>query len=109
MDDITLGGKIDTVAGDIAKIQTEGSALGLQLNTKKCELTQRSSTNLEPAFFDSVIMPTDKATLLGTSLTDGLALSEARLWTRDVMTLAEPSAGSACCQLTMCSLSSNRR
>lgn len=36
-----------TVAGDVASIRMEGSALGLQLNAKKFELIQCSFTNSE--------------------------------------------------------------
>ena len=55
MDDITLDGKSDTVADDVATIRTLGSTLGLHLNAKKCELIQHCSTTTEPAFRDFVI------------------------------------------------------
>ena len=77
MDDITLGGKSDTVADDVATIRTLGSTLGLHLNAKKCELIQRCPTTTEPAFRDFVITSKENATLLGAPLTDGPALKEA--------------------------------
>ena len=46
MDDITLGGKSNIVAEDIATILTRGSTQGLHLNAKKCELIQRYRTCL---------------------------------------------------------------
>ena len=55
MDDITLGGKSDIVANDVAKMHTLSSTLGLHLNAKKCELIQRCSIITEPAFRDFVI------------------------------------------------------
>ena len=50
MDDITLVGTRNDVATDVIKIRSEGGALGLQLNAKKCELIQHSSTSAEPEF-----------------------------------------------------------
>ena len=38
MDDIILGGTRNDIATDVIKIRSEGGALGLQLNAKKCEL-----------------------------------------------------------------------
>ena len=52
MDDITLGGKSNIVAEDVATIRTLGSTLGLHHNAKKCELIQRCPTTTEPAFRD---------------------------------------------------------
>ena len=51
--------------------------MGLQLNAKKCELIQHSSTSAEPAFQDFVIMTPDKASFLGASLTEGPSLNDA--------------------------------
>ena len=77
MDDITLGGTRNDVATDVIKIRCEGGELGLQLNAKKCELIQHSSTSAEPAFQDFVIMTPDKASLLGAPLTEGPSLNNA--------------------------------
>jgi len=38
LDDVTLAGAADTVASDVAEIIQIGSAMGLTLNTAKCEL-----------------------------------------------------------------------
>ena len=91
MDDITLDGTRNDVTTDVIKIQSEGGALGLQLNAKKYELIQHSSTSAEPAFHDFDIMTPDKASLLGAPLTEGPSLNDA-LYTR-CGELAEPSAG----------------
>ena len=71
MNDITLGGKSDIVAEDVAMLRMLGSTLGLHLNAKKCELIQRCPTTTEPAFRDFVITSKENATLLGAPLTDG--------------------------------------
>ena len=77
MDDITLGGTRNDVATDVIKIRSEGGALGLQLNAKKCELIQPSSTSAEPAFQDFAIITPDKALLLGAPLTEEQSLNDA--------------------------------
>ena len=80
MDDITLGGKSNIVAEDVATIRTLGSTVGLHLNAKKCELIQRCPTTTEPAFRDFLlllIMSKENATLLGAPLTDGPAFNDA--------------------------------
>ena len=46
----------------------------LQLNAKRCELIQHSSTSAEPAFRDFVIMTPD---ILGAPLTEGPSLNDA--------------------------------
>ena len=71
MDDITLGGKSNIVAEDVATMRTLGSTLGLHLNAKKCELIQRCPTTTESAFRDFLITSKENATLLGAPLTDG--------------------------------------
>jgi len=38
LDDVTMAGPADTVASDVAEIIQVGSAMGLTLNTEKCEL-----------------------------------------------------------------------
>ena len=77
MDDITLGGKSNIVAEDVATIRTLGSTLGLHLNAKKCELIQRCPTTTESAFRDFLITSKESATLLAKHLTDGPALNNA--------------------------------
>ena len=77
MDDITLCGKSDTVADDVATMRTLGKTLGLHLNAKKCELIQRCPTTTELAYRDFVITSKENATLLNAPLTDGPALNEA--------------------------------
>ena len=51
--------------------------MSLQLNARKCKLFQHISTSAEPAFQDFVIMTSDKASLLGASLTEGPSLNDA--------------------------------
>jgi len=38
LDDVTLGGPVDTVASDVAEIAKVGGNMGLILNSSKCEL-----------------------------------------------------------------------
>ena len=38
LDDVTLGGPVKTVASDVEKIISAGTAIGLSLNISKCEL-----------------------------------------------------------------------
>ena len=68
--------------------------MGLQLNAKKCELIQYSSTSAEPAFQDFVIMTPEKASLLGAPLTEGPSLNDA-LYAR-CGELSRATAGLAC-------------
>ena len=53
LNDITLGGKSDTVTDDVVTKRTLGSTLGLHLNAKKCELIQRCPTTTELHFATS--------------------------------------------------------
>ena len=59
MDDITLSGTRNDVASDVTKIRSKDGVLSLQINVKKCELIQRSSTSAEPAFQDFIILTPD--------------------------------------------------
>jgi len=38
MDDVSLGGPVDTVVSDVIEIAKVGSSMGLTLNPSKCEL-----------------------------------------------------------------------
>jgi len=42
LDDVTLGGKTQVVADDIAKLEAQCKTLGLLLNRSKCEVISRS-------------------------------------------------------------------
>ena len=43
LDDVTLGGSVQTVNDDLTVIKSEGEQLGLQLNTAKCEIVTRNT------------------------------------------------------------------
>jgi len=89
MDDLTLGGDIDSVSADVELIAAEGEAIGLELNHSKCELIHASgpafpSFNITAADpmrqdSDSAIwrfprLTVDKSCLLGAPLTRGPAM-----------------------------------
>ena len=38
LDDVTLGGSLEILNPDVASVTSEGAAMGLQLNTSKCEI-----------------------------------------------------------------------
>jgi len=44
LDDVTLGGPIDTVVADVQSITTEGEAIVLCLNNVKCEIVAHQQT-----------------------------------------------------------------
>ena len=52
MDDIDLGGNIRDVARDIDFIRTEGEAIELFLNNKKCEIISRSDARESDDLFE---------------------------------------------------------
>jgi hypothetical protein len=74
MDDFTLGGPMATVASDVTTIKNNGAALGLQLNSHKCEIISHSPIITQPQFDSFRRLRPDEATLLGTPLSTGTAL-----------------------------------
>jgi len=77
LDDVTLDGPVKTVASDVDKIISAGTAIGLSLNISKCELIAHKDLLI----YDSVLhyfkkVDTEDTTSLGAPLFPGLALDE---------------------------------
>src|SRR6218665_3413023 len=70
LDDLTLGGSKETVAGDVQLLETEAKNLGLFLNRSKCELACHDirMTIDDQAFHNFTNMSFEKMTLLGAPL-----------------------------------------
>jgi len=77
MDDITLGGDEKTLALDVHQVRTQGEAMGLRLNVKKCEFITPTATSSDPAFSEFIHLKPKEATLLGAPLTTGSAMDSA--------------------------------
>lgn len=80
MDDVTVGGQVDSVAKDVQEFAASCTAIGLELNTQKCELIAQSDQLplIKPIGMDNFVrVPPDAATLLGAPLSDGIALADA--------------------------------
>jgi hypothetical protein len=77
LDDLTLGGKAETVAADVEFIERACSTIGLALNRSKCEVITRDSKNIG---YDSLkeFRPIDveEAQLLGAPLSSEKALQQ---------------------------------
>jgi len=69
LDDVTLGGPVDTVASDVAEIAKVGGNMGLILNSSKCELLAHPGVMVNDTQLQSFqrVLPSD-ATLLGAPL-----------------------------------------
>jgi len=78
LDDLTLGGKKDTVAADVQLIAEESKHMGLLLNRSKCEIACHNiQTPIdEPAFQEFSYMALEELTLLGAPLTPGPAVDK---------------------------------
>jgi len=87
LDDVTLGGPVETVASDVAEIVRVGSEMGLSLNVGKCELIAQSDLRVTDTLLDSFIrMEVNDTVLLGAALFPGPALD--REWDRRLDDLA---------------------
>ena len=72
---MTLGGKVETVASDVAKIVEAGSELGLSLNVAKCELIAHSDLQVNDTLLQTFQrVEISNTTLLGALLFPGPAL-----------------------------------
>jgi len=49
MDDVTLGGTVETVASDVAEIIRAGTEIDLSLNVSKCELIAHKDFQVDDA------------------------------------------------------------
>ena len=88
MDDLTLGAPEDTLASDIDHIRREGEAIGLQLNTAKCELINATRTHQSSNFQDFIHLTPEEADLLGAPISVGSALDNGLSSRCDELTLA---------------------
>ena len=80
LDDITLAGPADTVASDVADIIQVGGAMGLVLNTGKCELIAHRDCVVDDQMLQSFIrVDVGDASLLGAPLFTGTVLDDAWL------------------------------
>ena len=78
LDDITIGGDVENVAADIERVRSEGVAVGLCLNVKKCEvITSKGLAPNQPIFTDFIHMQPNQANLLGAPLLEGPAMDGA--------------------------------
>jgi len=77
LDDVTLGGSVDSVSCDVAEIRRVGSKMGLVLNPSKCELIAPKETTVTDPFLQSFITTEiDNACLIGAPLFPGPALEK---------------------------------
>jgi len=80
LDDVTLAGPADTVASDVADIIQVGGAMGLVLNTGKCELIADQDCIADDQMLQSFIrVDTGDVSLLGAPLFTGTVLDDAWL------------------------------
>lgn len=78
LDDLTLGGPIDSLASDVRRIIEVGSSMGLILNSQKCEIITHPGQSVEDPIFKSfVVTPIADTSLLGAPLFVGSVLDEA--------------------------------
>ena len=64
LDDVTLGGSVKTVASDVEKIISAGTAMGLSLNISKCELIAHKDLQVD----DSALLSFEKVDIEETTL-----------------------------------------
>ena len=78
LDDVTLGGPVDTVASDVAEIAKVGGDMGLVLNSSKCELIAHQGVSVNDKWLQSFqrVEPND-VILLGAPLFCGPVLDQA--------------------------------
>src|SRR5215470_1232849 len=76
LDDVTLGGDVHTVGNDVARVQTDGAAISLHLNTSKFEVICQSQCPLGVSISQFKLVPTDQAVLLGAPLIPGASLDK---------------------------------
>lgn len=79
LDDVTLGGDIDTVSQDVTSVQSRGAAIGLCLNTSKCEFISESECPQGLSVSNFKHTSPGDATLLGAPLLEGSALDNTLL------------------------------
>lgn len=77
LDDITLGGSLDSIESDVAHIQTTGIEYGVELNVVKCEATANNNNTIlaAPALAGFSFVNQDELTLLGAPVLGDTALN----------------------------------
>ena len=77
LDDLTLAGPQSVVATDIQQVITEGSKMGLCLNSSKCEVISHPDSNFaDPTISSFIFVNVADATLLGAPLFPGKILDD---------------------------------
>jgi len=74
---VNVGGPQNRVASDIELVRQMGEEIGLQLNSKKCEVISNASTATEPVFRHFIHLDVNGASLLGAPMTTGPAMDSA--------------------------------
>jgi len=74
MDDVNVGGPENQVARDIELVRKMGEEIGLQLNSKKCEVINKAATTTDPVFHHFIHLDVSRASLLGAPMTTGPAM-----------------------------------
>ena len=69
-----MGGDEESQARDVQQTRTQGEAMGLRLNVKKCEFINHTSTSSKAIFNDFIHLKPMDATLLLAPLTTGPAM-----------------------------------
>ena len=77
LDDITLGGEEQALVQDIQQIQFQGEAMGLKLNTSKCEFISQTGPSADAIFTNFIPLRPQDAILLGAPLCVGTAMDNA--------------------------------
>ena len=77
LDDVSLGGPVDTVAADVAQIAKVGGDMGLHLNASKCELIAHQNLSVTDELLQSFTrVDVGSASLLGAPLFHGSELDK---------------------------------
>ena len=77
LDDVSLGGPVETVAADVARIAKVGGDMGLHLNASKCELIAHQFSSVNDDLLRSFLrVDVRNASLLGAPLFHGAELDK---------------------------------
>jgi len=89
LDDVSLGGPVDTVAADVAQIAKVGGDMGLHLNASKCELIAHQNLSVTEELLQSFTRAdVGSASLLGVPLFHGSELNKSWSGCSDDLTRA---------------------
>ena len=77
LDDVTLGGRLESVTDEVEQLRLGAMDMGLVLNEGKCEVIAASSNLvLPPSFSHFTLVNTQDATLLGSPLLQGAVMDK---------------------------------